>query len=520
MRARRRLRLPAAHGLRARYLGGALLLTLVWLLAWSLAPSGGLLRSYYLLPRSANPLTLDVRGMPAVVEEADGVDLDFLDAGDRPTRNYFVRWRGVWFSPRAERIELWAGADDGVVVRVDGEVLLERHPAVGMHSVSQSVELAAGAHTLEVDHWQRGGGRSLRVQWAQADAGPAPLEPGRLFPVDPGTPGYGLRAAAERLPAVVLAVWAAGPALLLAGLVRRRVAMLTPAEAGARLRAAAFPALLGPSQVLLFGPWTVHATNRGEFLAPFWSLAPRWMGLLALVACLLAAVGLLLPARGFRRYVAGLGAAGVLLWVQGNLLVGDYGLLDGGGLDLAPYAWREPLEAGLWVAVLALAVALAGPVGRAAPTASALLMAAQAAVLSLPPPAPARADPASGDAAANTWRLPPLETYELSARRNLIHIVLDMFPSNMFAELRDGDRPAFDRAWSGFTFYPDHLGAFPTTKGSMPAMLTGVAYRNEVRFANFAFRHPTVFHALGQRGWRLRSLSSFGLDHPRTRPFP
>ena len=61
----------------------------------------------------------------------------------------------------------------------------------------------------------------------------------------------------------------------------------------------------------------------------------------------LATLGLVMPARWFPRYVAGLCAVGVLLWAQGNLLLADYGLLDGGGLDLASHAWRTPFESRL-----------------------------------------------------------------------------------------------------------------------------------------------------------------------------
>ena len=86
--------------------------------------------------------------LPVVEEPAAGVDLAFLEELHRPVRDYFVRWRGVWFSPRQERIDFRAGADDGVIVRIDGEVVLERHPAVGMHTAMRSVALEAGAHAL------------------------------------------------------------------------------------------------------------------------------------------------------------------------------------------------------------------------------------------------------------------------------------------------------------------------------------------------------------------------------------
>ena len=352
MQALRRIRLPLLGASRfpSHYVVAGVLLGFVWLLVRGLAPAGGLTRSFhYPLAPAADPLRFDVARVPAVEERTPDIDLTFLDELGRPTRHYFVRWRGVWFSPRAERIALWAGADDGVVVRIDGQIVIERHPAVGMHTETRSVALEAGAHTLEIDHWQRGGGRGLRVQWAPTGGEPRPLT-GRLFPSDPGAAGYWMSAASALLVTLVPIVWAGVGALLLGGAAVRRVSALTVSEAAARLRTVAFPALLGPAQVLLFGPWTVHATNRSQFLLPFWSLAPRWIALLALASALLAAVGLVLPPRAFRRYVAGLCAAGVLFWVQGNLLIADYGLLDGRGLDLAAHAGRAPLEAGLWVA--------------------------------------------------------------------------------------------------------------------------------------------------------------------------
>ena len=394
-------------------------------------------------------------------------------------------------------------------------------PRVGMHTVARTVELAAGSHRLEIDHWQNGGARWLNLQWAPAGGTPALLSPTRLFPKDPGALGYWLGVAALRLPFFVLLVWTTGVAALVARAVcraiYRRVTILSQDELWRRLRTLLFPALLGPSQLLLFGPWTVHDTNRTEFLLGFWELAPGWVWLIGPIVCALAALGIILPARWFPRYVAGLWAAGVLLWVQGNLLLADYGVLDGGGLDLASHAWRTPLEAGLWVSVLLLAVVFAGVAIRIAPVASAVLVALQATVLLVPMSSeatlPGTAGSPSGDA-ETAWRLPPPEIYELSSTRNIIHIVLDMFPTYTFAEILDADRSTFDRDWPGFTFFRNNLGAHRDTLGSMPAMLQGVAYGNEMPFAEFVVRHPSIFHALGQQGYQLRSLTSYPYDHP------
>ena len=210
----------------------------------------------------------------------------------------------------------------------------------------------------------------------------------------------------------------------------------------------------------------------------------------------LVAIGLALPARWFTRYVAGPFAIGVLLWVQGTVLLAEYGLLDGAGLDLAAHAGRVPFELGLWVGTIALAATFGVAVTKAAPVGSQLLVALQGIALLLPLVTPPRSISAedTASAAATTWRLPPPEIYQLSRTRNLIHIVLDRFPTERFVEIVDAGRSTFDRDFSGFTVFTDHLGAFPTTKASMPAMLSGRAYRNEVPLPVFVARdaQPTI----------------------------
>ncbi|MXZ71401.1 MAG: sulfatase-like hydrolase/transferase [Acidobacteria bacterium] len=501
-----RRRYPHAFRVGFWYLLGAVSLTVLWPAAVALAPDAGLTRSYWYPD--------DALTEPVVAQRITAVDLAFIAEQGQPTRNYRVRWEGVWFSPRAERVDFLAGADDGVILLVDGETVLERSPAGGMHTEARTVELEAGPHRLEIEHWQAGGGRSLNVQWAPFGSDAELLSPTRLFPADPGPLGYWLRYAATRLPGLLMLIWAAGPALLFALAVWQtlylRVTTLGRGEAWRRLRTVLLPAALGPGQLLLFGPWTVHDTNRAEFLLGFWTLASGWVWLLAPIVGALAALSLLLPLRWFPRYVAALCAVGVLLWAQGNLLLADYGVLDGGGLDLASHAWRTPLEAGLWVSVLAFAVAFAGVVARAAPVASGMLVALQTVVLLVPASGEAtapRITNSSSDRAETGWQLPPPEVFELSSTRNLIYIVLDSFPSHTFAEILDADRSAFERDWRGFTFFANHLGTRHTTRHSIPAMLTGIPFGFET-FSEYLARHPSVFNVLGQQGWRLRLLLS------------
>jgi hypothetical protein len=92
-----------------------------------------------------------------------------------------------------------------------------------------------------------------------------------------------------------------------------------------------FPALLLPLQVLLFGAHTIYSSNLQEFSAPFWSLAVQVLPLILAIAAGLTLVGVVIPARFFLSIVGLVSFDRPL--IQGNLIVGDYGVLNGQDID-------------------------------------------------------------------------------------------------------------------------------------------------------------------------------------------
>src|SRR5687768_1361399 len=126
-----------------------------------------------------------------------------------------------------------------------------------------------------------------------------------------------------------------------------------------------FPALLVPLQLLLFGPHTIYSGNVQEFSAPFCSLVVHLVQMILAVVGALALVGVVLPAKVFEYYVAGLVAVGVTIWAQGNLMVGDYGVLNGQDIDWSGQAWRNRYELALWIAVPVVSVVFARTISTA-----------------------------------------------------------------------------------------------------------------------------------------------------------
>ena len=291
-----------------------------------IAPPMGLVRTFY--------ATSGFSGEPLSQDRTTEISLAFLDQDPTlPRRFISVEWRGFWFLPQAQTVDVYAGADDRVDVLVDGQLVLQRSPRRGMHTIGETITLSAGSHPVTVRYEQDGGGLHLNVQRAFADARPAPFSSTRLFPDRPDRVGVLLAAGTPWLLRLVAVLWlipTAGLLVVMLGVPVGRLWRLwrtvgaphTGREFLRRLNLVIFPALLSPALLVLFGPFTVYRANQHEFSALFTDIAWPWLllavggawALLLSISCVIC----LLSDWLVRLYAALLFAVGVLLWAQGN----------------------------------------------------------------------------------------------------------------------------------------------------------------------------------------------------------
>ncbi len=114
------------------------------------------------------------------------------------------------------------------------------------------------------------------------------------------------------------------------------------------------------------------------------------------------------------------------------------------------------------------------------------------------------------DSLTATWEGPSEAMFELSTTRNVIHLVLDGFQSDVFGEILAEDRSTLDQSLSGVVFFANHAGAFPTTIASIPAMLTGKVYRNDrplQRYIHDILKEGSLFTSLRAGGYRVDSAT-------------
>ena len=162
----------------------------------------------------------------------------------------------------------------------------------------------------------------------------------------------------------------------------------------------------------LAAPLHIYLTNKLEFPFSTWEVIvavfPIFLGLLLITSCLL---GLL---KGVPRKlgVATVFIISMLLWVQGNLLVWNYGALDGRDIDWNALWVFGVLDGSVWVVGVALAFSRAeGLLKHVVSSLSILLVGIQCLTLSL--------------LFANS---PPLGNYRLDSRGKYKRLVLAQVP--------------------------------------------------------------------------------------------
>jgi len=476
-----------------------------------LSPPAGLTRSVF--------TQVGFGGVPLEARTFE-INLGFLDQDSTlPRQNFSARWRGFFYVSGPQTIEFFAGGNDEVELRVDGEVLLTRNLREGMRTIGRRMSLDAGAHAIAVDYQQFGGSMALNIQRSIGGQPPSPFLPAELFSDRVTALHLRSLSAARSTRRIVPYAWV-GLALVLIGSYAR-LNFHTWRKTGAPKSVRAYagrvwpftaPALLAPAIVFALGPHTIFGNNTAEFAVQYRELAAPWLlRTVAINWIILLALGCaiaVLSDRLSRMYAAVLLAFGLLLWGQGNLWNADYGVLAGQDIDLTEHAWRAPYELAAWGIVVFLAAVFFRPVSRIAPFAALAFLGVQGI-------AGAFAGVESATAYRARWIEPPRELFQFSPSRNVIHIVLDEFQSDVFHDIFQRDRQALDRQFSGFQYFVDHAGSFPTTSFSMPAMLTGQEYRNQKpapEFIHEAFKQSSVFETVARMGYDVDAASIVPID--------
>lgn len=269
-----------------------------------------------------------------------------------------------------------------------------------------------------------------------------------------------------------------------------------------KLASAGLAALLFSCTLALFAPAQLFLTNSFEFNYTLSQLLPS-LGLVTFCVFLPLALLLAFLPNRFKLRERGLAVVivlGVLLWLQGNILVWQYGQLNGHLIDWGKKVLFGLIDTPLWVAGVLLALWLPEFFTRRLRMLSLLVLSVQLLATSYmvvrQPEAPSY----------KKYHLADASQFDFSSRENIIVLVLDSFQSDLFQEIIEED-PAYGKFFRDFTYFRNHTGGFPSTYAAIPLLFTAQYYTNAQPIQSFiqeAYLSPSsVPLQLVRRGWQV-----------------
>lgn len=119
-----------------------------------------------------------------VFERVDPLLLFAWPESEPWTAPFSVRWTGTLEAAVEGTYRFKLDADDGVRFWIDGQLMGESVVPDNVNLVDVSVPLAAGPHQVQVDYFQRGGGKALEFWWQPPGDHLRPVPPHVLTPAE------------------------------------------------------------------------------------------------------------------------------------------------------------------------------------------------------------------------------------------------------------------------------------------------------------------------------------------------
>lgn len=249
--------------------------------------------------------------------------------------------------------------------------------------------------------------------------------------------------------------------------------------------------------VLFIGPSYLYFTNILEFPFLYSDIWYYFLFISIFVAVVLAALLLPLKFSIYQKVASIIFALGILFWLQGNIMVWNYGLLDGREIIWDKYIINGLIDTAVWLLILTLAFIKSALIYKYIKQISILLIVSQIIVLAFTGfSAPKQPECVS-------YKVDNSCIVDFSKEKNVIILVLDTYQADVFQEIINEDS-SYRKSFDGFTFYRNALGGYPSSYPSIPLLLTGQYYDNSVPIQQYireAFLSSSIPLSLKQNGF-------------------
>ena len=249
-------------------------------------------------------------------------------------------------------------------------------------------------------------------------------------------------------------------------------------------------------QVFVFFPISMWTQNQFNFDIYFLD-GLNIISYVAFIAIIFSLLLVLLTPKAILNYLLPfLVLLSSLIFIQQNILVWDYGILDGNNLDFSTNHVRGFIDVGIWVIGGALFL-----FHRKFFTKNASLILAFSGIVSISVLLPTLLT-YDFNMNKNSVSITEDEKFTYSKEKNILLFVLDGYQSDLFWEIIDNEQEVKSKL-SGFKFYPNTSSVFAKTYPSIPLLLTGQVYQKKQSISDFidlAFNQSLLSKLIGL-GW-------------------
>lgn len=237
----------------------------------------------------------------------------------------------------------------------------------------------------------------------------------------------------------------------------------------------------------VFAPVEVYYSNKDEFWFSAWQVAGIAFAVFIVAELVLLLISYFLCNTGISVYCyIILLFLMVYLYIQGNYIPRNYGVLNGAEIDWDKYVNYGNASLVLTLVCLALGgimiIKFRKMIFKWGSVLSIFIFSVQIVTL-LTLVIQGAINLSEND--RNSKVVTDYKMFNLSENSNIIVFILDQFDGEYLNYLLDKDYDMYSDVFEDFTYYKDTVGAYPTTKGALPQILTGVWYENEMPYADY-----------------------------------
>jgi hypothetical protein len=249
-------------------------------------------------------------------------------------------------------------------------------------------------------------------------------------------------------------------------------------------------------QALVSFPLVIWSYNQFNFSISLWESVGLLVCLSLAILLLLLLVAFSIPVK-LRSYLMPFFVLiSILIFFQQNILVWDYGFLDGSQIDFVKNNYLGWVDLSLWVFGGGTYIFLRKQIINQAT--NILLFVCLVTIGSLTSLIMSYDHKISKSSMSFTEE----NKFSFSDKKNIFLFVLDGFQSDLFWEIIDNE-PEIRDDFSGFKFYPDTASVFAKTYPTIPLLLTGKVYKKQQPILNFfqdAYQN-SILTNLKDEGW-------------------